>query len=383
MDFTRPDTVTAYPNSRSWLGQVWNLILRLLVVAGLLYVAYRVRIVIVMVFLAMMLALTVAPIVDWVCRLPLLRPLPRHSRRGLATALLFILIALGVGELAVLVFGPMVKEVRQIAGDWQNHQAHLQDAFSQARLKYDELPEGLRHSVADWWAKQSQSDFGSKIGGGLQHLGLRTIESGMFVVELILVPVLAFSFLTESRPLKRELAALLPRQRLRDGLYILNQSAYILESYSIGQLILALIAGVVVWALLTLLGIKYALSLAVVAAITRVIPVIGPLLGGIPIVLYALVSAGWAHGIAVLIVFTLMHLIETKVVMPRIIGHRINLHPAVVIIVLLIGAEFFGMWGMFLAAPVAAVIKVLFHHFYVRPCKQRARATDIYPRTPV
>lgn len=370
---TRPDT---------WLATAWSLILRLALVAGVLYFAYRVRIIIVMVFLAVMLALTMAPIVDWLCRQRALRLIPRHSRRSLATAVLFLLMAAAFGELAILVVRPLVLEVRQIVTDWQIHQAHIQHTISRARVHYDTLPPEFRHSVQEWLGKQGQSDLGARAGEQLRQFGLRTLESGMFVVELILVPVLAFSFLTESRPLKRELAALLPRHRLRDGLYILNKTAFILESYAVGQLILALIAGGVVWLLLTLLGIKYALSLAVVAGITRVIPVIGPLLGGIPIVLFTLISAGWAHGLAVLVVFTIMHLAETKIVMPRIIGHRINLHPAVVIIVLLIGAEFFGMWGMFLAAPVAAVIKVLFHHFYVRPGKG-LRASTIHTREPV
>ena len=76
----------------------------------------------------------------------------------------------------------------------------------------------------------------------------------MFLVELVLIPVLAFSFLTESRPLKREFTSAIPRRRLRDGLYVLRQTGLILQSYAIGQLILALIAGAVVWLLLTCLA---------------------------------------------------------------------------------------------------------------------------------
>ncbi|HEU4752261.1 MAG TPA: AI-2E family transporter, partial [Armatimonadota bacterium] len=112
-----------------------------------------------------------------------------------------------------------------------------------------------------------------------------------------------------------------------------------------------------------------------------VIPVIGPLLGGIPIVLLSALQ-DWQKGVGVLIVFTLMHLLESKVVMPRIIGYRIQLHPAVVIIVLLIGAEFFGMWGMFLAAPVAAVARVLFQHFFVRS-QRRGPRPPLVPRAPI
>jgi predicted PurR-regulated permease PerM len=220
--------------------------------------------------------------------------------------------------------------------------------------------------VRDWITENGVKDMGARAGEQVQHLAHRTLESGMLLVEMILIPVLAFSFLTESAPLKREVAWCLPRNRVRDGLYLMRQCGVILQSYAVGQLILAAIAGVVVWLLMTIMGIHYALALAVVAAVTRVIPVIGPIVGGIPIVLFASLQ-GWDRGTAVLIAFSLMHLIESKVVMPRIIGYRIQLHPAVVIIVLLVGAEFFGMWGMFLAAPVAAVAKVFFQYLIVRP----------------
>jgi predicted PurR-regulated permease PerM len=168
---------------------------------------------------------------------------------------------------------------------------------------------------------------------------------------------------------------------VRDGLYLARRTGTILQSYAVGQLTLALIAGVVVWLMMTAMGVRYALALAVIAAVTRVIPVIGPLVGGIPIVLISALQ-GWDRGLTVLIAFTIMHLVETKVIMPRIIGHRIELHPAVVIIVLLVGAEFFGMWGMFLAAPVAAVIKAMIHYFLVRP-RLRGRRRPPAPRAPI
>jgi predicted PurR-regulated permease PerM len=62
-----------------------------------------------------------------------------------------------------------------------------------------------------------------------------------------------------------------------------------------------------------------------------------------------------------------MHLIESKLIMPKFIGHRIHLHAALVIIVLLIGYEFFGLLGMFMAAPVAAFGRVLVNHYIIRP----------------
>ncbi|MBM3459140.1 MAG: AI-2E family transporter, partial [Armatimonadetes bacterium] len=250
------------------------------------------------------------------------------------------------------------------------HQAQWAKLANWGQQKWAQLPPDLQQWVSRQWAEsQGASDLGRTVTEQLSHFVRRTLESGMVLVELILIPVLAFSFLTESRPLKRELVVLLPARRVKEGLRILRRAGIILQSYAVGQLILALIAGVVVWLLMIGLDIRYALALAVIAAVTRVIPVIGPLVGGVPIVLMSTLQ-GWERGVVVLVAFTILHLVESKVVMPRIIGYRIKLHPAVVIVVLLIGAEFFGMWGMFLAAPIAAVVRSVFHHFFVRPIRR-------------
>jgi predicted PurR-regulated permease PerM len=291
-----------------------------------------------------------------------MRVFPHHFRRGLATSLVFALLAFGLFEMIYLIINPLAGEIRSLSANWKTYEAQAQGWITNIRTWYETLPPNVREWI-------DHLEFGAPVGRMLeqiQHLGAKTLESGMLLVELILIPVLAFSFLTESRPLKREFAIVLPPDRLRDGLYVLKQTGIILQSYAVGQLILALIAGGVTWLLMTVMGMKYALAMAVVAAITRVIPVVGPLLGGVPIVILCALQ-GMDKAAVVLVGFTIMHLVESKVIMPRIIGYRINLHPAVVIIVLLIGAEFFGMWGMFLAAPVAAVVKCLFYYFVVRP----------------
>jgi predicted PurR-regulated permease PerM len=184
-------------------------------------------------------------------------------------------------------------------------------------------------------------------------------------VELVTIPVLAFYFVLDSRTLKREFLYLVPRKRSRETLLILREAASILQAYAIAQIILCIIAGVVVGAGLWLIGVKYALTLGVLAGITRAIPILGPILGGIPIVLVASLQSV-ENGIGVLIFFCMMHLIESKIIMPKLLGERMHLHPAIILIVLLIGSEFFGLLGMFLAAPVAALLKVLFDFYVLR-----------------
>jgi predicted PurR-regulated permease PerM len=70
-----------------------------------------------------------------------------------------------------------------------------------------------------------------------------------------------------------------------------------------------------------------------------------------------------------LVFFALLQFVESKFIMPKLIGDRMDLHPAIVIITLLVGAEFFGLLGMFLAAPAAAIIRVLVRYYLIKPRK--------------
>jgi predicted PurR-regulated permease PerM len=123
---------------------------------------------------------------------------------------------------------------------------------------------------------------------------------------------------------------------------------------------MCIIAWVIVTVMLLVLHVPHAATLGLIAGITRAVPVIGPLLGAIPLALVCLLTTGSIPVTgALLIGFVLMHFVESKVLLPKIIGHEVDLHPVSLIVVLLIGLEFFGFLGVFLAVPFAAVGKIL------------------------
>ena len=147
-----------------------------------------------------------------------------------------------------------------------------------------------------------------------------TLSWASHVVELVLIPVLAFYFVVDGRALRSELLFFVPKGRLRSTMAILNEGGSIMRAYIIAQFWLAVIAGVAVGVGLSLLGMPYALILGIIAGVTRAIPVIGPLLGGIPVVLLSFLYGAQQDKpylwVGVLIFFTLLHLIESKIIMP-------------------------------------------------------------------
>jgi len=209
-----------------------------------------------------------------------------------------------------------------------------------------------------------------------------------FLIELILIPVLVFYFLTDGPALRAELRLLAPpvwRPRLsRMGAHFDR----VLDGYTRGQVIMCLLAWLLVTSGLLLLRVPHAFTLGLIAGITRAVPVVGPILGGVPLVLVCLLTTmSLPVTLTLLIGFTAMHFLESKVLLPKIVGHEVDLHPVSVIVALLIGMEFFGFLGVFLAVPLAAVLKIAlaeWHASYPGPAiGELPLASDSGPTPPV
>jgi predicted PurR-regulated permease PerM len=298
--------------------------------------------------------------------------LSSRSKRFLVTLLVFLLLFLFLGYAISFLIVPFRTELQRLLTTIDVRHGSLHGAIQSLSAWYRDLPPDARDFVS------GQLDlFGPRLQEWTRSLLKTTLEWIGHIVELVTIPVLAFYFVLDARSLKREFLYLIPRRRIREAVLIMREAAQILQTYTLAQLILCFIAAVVVGVGLGLMGIRYALTLAVLAGITRAIPILGPIFGGIPIVLLAGLQSV-EKGAAVLIFFSLLHLIESKIIMPKLLGDRMRLHPAILLIVLLAGAELFGVLGMFLAAPVAALFKVLYD-FYVLSRHRPRRRTVVIP----
>lgn len=359
-------------------NMVWGVIVRTALAIAVLYILWRVRSVLVTVLLAVMLAYVLVPAVDFLCRRRFL-PLSKRGTRLIATILVFLVFFLVVGVGFRLLVNPFELEARKFMEKINDYTKTASHALDSAMTWYrTNVPKDLQDflKIPDDWrdllktqekggATAAISDYAKALIGG-------TLAWTRRVIELILIPVLAFYFVLDSRRLKREFIALVPPWRVREALRVTREVNGILQNYVIGQLILCLIAGVVTGIVLHLAGVNYALVLAVFAGITRAIPIIGPVASGIPICILGALQGGVGTGLWLLVFVTIMHFAESKFIMPILIGDRLKLHPAVILIALLIGAELFGLLGMFLAAPIAAIARELLYLYVIRPRRRKA-----------
>lgn len=151
-----------------------------------------------------------------------------------------------------------------------------------------------------------------------------------------------------------------------DAEHLTHQFSRIWRAYLRGQVILGFVIGIVVWASLSLLGVRNALALGLVSGVLEFLPVLGPVIGAIVAVLAALLQTDIPFGMSpvmyallVLVVMIVIQQIENNILVPRIVGGALDLHPLIVIIGVLAGTSVAGILGAILAAPVLATIKLL------------------------
>ena len=125
-----------------------------------------------------------------------------------------------------------------------------------------------------------------------------------------------------------------------------------------GQLFLSLVIGVLSFIGLSILGISYALPLAVIAGVMEVIPVIGPIISAIPPILIALTISP-ILGLGVAIMYFVIQQLENHLLVPQVMKRAVGLNPLVVILTIAVGSRLLGFAGALLAVPIAVVIQIV------------------------
>lgn len=193
---------------------------------------------------------------------------------------------------------------------------------------------------------------------------LPAIVSQSLTVAL-LAPFLAYFMLQDGRSVARGLLSMVPNNLFELVLNLHHQINDQMGGFIRARFLEAAIVGLVVWAGLAIIGFPYAPLLSIFAALTNLIPYIGPIIGAVPPVLIALISEDGAiystmsvNLIVVTSIYFIAQLIDVLFIIPFVVARIVNLHPVTVILVIIIGAQFMGILGMVISIPVASVLKL-------------------------
>ena len=340
---------------------VLRIIVILLAVAALLWIIYKLTAVILLVVLSVFFAYLVAPLVDLVQRPIHIRGRERIIPRGLAIAIVYVVLFVGIGLAIYFLapqFGAQFPEFKKQASAYFKTITNTSDRLNQY-FKQQRMPEGVVDAI-------NGTVLGLIARGG--ELARTAFEHMLglviFIPWLVLIPILGFFFLKDADNFRRSVLAMLPRGRLRwRGDEFFQDVNSTLAAYIRAQITACVLIGVICSIGFWLIGLPSPLVLGLIAGVLEFVPLIGPLTVAILAVVLALLHSGYGATVVVLIFLGVLRIVEDYVIYPRIIGEGIHLHPLAVILAVLAGAELAGIAGIFLAIPVIAVITVSYRHW--------------------
>lgn len=291
--------------------------------------------------------------------LPLVQQLAQKTKLtiGWATMIVYLsVLALLVGT--VWLIGPgVMKELKDLA-DPENQREIIHGAVQQVsqiinwRGDIDLATEQIMRSLSDAIGKPEEL---MHIGGLLSHGFLS-----------ILVCVVSSIYLCLDAPaVGRFFLFYVPEPKRASVVKLTAQMNRLLSKYVQGQILLIVIMSTVAWVFLHFgIHMKYALPVAILSGFLEIIPVLGPILATTTATLVGISQFGAGTGIGIIVFYTLARWIEDYVIVPKVIGHAVELHPLAVIFAVLCGETLAGALGMLIAIPVAACIKLAIDFFY-------------------
>lgn len=214
---------------------------------------------------------------------------------------------------------------------------------------------GMEERIGTFLTERT-ADFGEQI---LSCLGL--LPKAM--LGSLLLPVLSYYFLRDKEKIVGGILLIFPPEVRVSVTTLWDHIDHVLRGFIVGNLLVALLVGVLTALGLWLLGVDYAAALGLFYGILDMIPYFGPFLGTIPAVIFPLLQGNVNIFFVLLLLFSVQQL-ENYFISPRILGDQVGLHPISVIVLVLLGNILGGVLGMVLAIPVAAVAKILLLFFY-------------------
>ncbi len=308
--------------------------------------------------------------------LPIVNRLNKRMPRWLA--ILFVYIGLGVliGISVAYIIPPAAEQIGQLVESIPTVIELEKIGADLLQVYRANVPEDLRQPIDTAAAsalrtiQTNLSDYAQSVGGFIVGRFIAVINTVVYILGLLIVPIWLFFVLNDQAKGAIAINRMIHPQVRADFWQIWNIINAVLSNYIRGQLILGLAVGTAVGLGLLGLGvlgfkIPYILLLAILAGITELIPIIGPIVGAIPGVLIAF-SVSPTAGVAALILYILIQQLENNILVPRIVGQSIGIHPAVLSVLLLAMGQVFGILGIILAAPLAAITRDLFVYIYER-----------------
>jgi predicted PurR-regulated permease PerM len=327
-----------------------------------LWVLWTARTAIFPFFLGIAIAYIMAPAVSRIARwMPFYAARP-YAARGAAILILYLSVA-GIGTgLGFLVVPSAVDEIQQFSDN-------LPDTIDRAREQlqdfYDERVPAEAHDAVDKQLTKlgdATADFAAGLAPDAVQFAGSTFS---ILLGYLTIPVWLFYTLKDHPRGVRSFIGMFPPEWRHDVRNCLGIADAVFKNYIRAMLIQGAIIGAMSYVALALLDVKYPIGLAIIAGFTEMIPIIGPIIGAIPAILVALVEDPW-KALWVALAFIGIQQVENNLIVPKIQGDFLRLHPGVIIVLLVVAGALGGLLFVILVVPLAAFVRDIYQYAYLR-----------------
>jgi predicted PurR-regulated permease PerM len=356
-----------YQNSE--MIRLWTMVIVrvIFLLVGLLiasWMLYQLRTLLLLLILSIFFCYLVAPIVHLVEQPVYIFNREIRLRRSVAIAFVYLMIGAVLFLGFRMMWGPLSDQVSELA---KNMPRYIDSAKDSINNTINGANSWMRHLKLPPQSRDYLLDHIKDIAGGalpwFEGVVGRLVGLLPYLTWMVLLPVLSFFLLKDAVSFERNLIALLPNERLQKRAHwLLLDVSRTLAAYIRAQITACLVVGAVVMLGLSLLGAPYPIVLGAIAGLLEFIPLIGPLIAACGIVGLAL-TVSIKTALVVALFLSILRLLQDYYIYPRIVGHGIKMHPLVVIMAILAGAEIGGLVGIFLSIPAVGLMIVFYNHY--------------------
>lgn len=261
---------------------------------------------------------------------------------------------------------PFVKVVPTVTAEVENIQYYLPKIERYVTTKYREF----RYEVKE----RTSFEIGDKyFFQALDWVRARSTSILLNVPKLLasllewifFIPLIVFFLLKDGKTFKRGILKLTPNSIFERFYFLSHQFNKKLGDYIFAKFVEASIVGVTITSGLLILNVRFALLFGLLSAVTNIIPYVGPILGFIPALLFALAEYGSGTTLgAIIILYLVANAIDIAIVFPILVSKVVDLHPLTVVVSVILGSQWLGMLGMIISIPFAAALKLIAQEVY-------------------
>lgn len=288
---------------------------------------------------------------------------PKLKKFGLGETLSVSLIVLGFVFFTVY---PVIKVIPLVSREAQNIQFTIPKIERYVFVKNQEVQTFIKSKVGFDLNESTIQSYFNQVKSELSSFVLTLPTFLASAVEWFFVtPFFLFFLLRDAGRFKKMFLSLAPNSIFERFYHLAYEFNRQIGGYIFAKLIEATIVGLVITIGLSMMGVRFSLILGFVAAVTNIIPYVGPLLGAVPAIIFALVeydvgTTFWA----ILILYIIANAIDIAIVFPILVSKIVNLHPLLVVVSVIVGSQALGVAGMIISIPLAAALKLLFLEVY-------------------